>query len=314
MAKYSIVIPCYNVSQYILTALNSIVIREDIEIIIVDDGSKDELTSKLKQYKGNKLIYQYKDNGGVSSARNEGLKLASGEFIIFFDGDDLLDDELFDYLDDGFKDNSVDLISFGYNHVKPGGVTYYSPGDNGFISGRDLAKNIVLRRSFQCMCSFSVRRKLILDLDLTFDVETYFYEDIEFQLKTLSSCNRVMLIDKPLFKYILRNESSTNSKVTLRHFTLFNAIDRIVPYYNGMENEFLYFKWYSLFWLYRMSLKYGCDESVLFKYNRGWGDKFKLTKDSLKSGVAKTVAVYIFQLLPSTISYYILKMKSFKRK
>ncbi|EFA4002158.1 glycosyltransferase, partial [Escherichia coli] len=218
---------CYNVSKYILTAIESIPVREDIEIIIIDDGSTDGLSNVISSYKGNKIIYFHKENGGVSSARNKGIDLATGKYLLFFDGDDYYSEDLINYLDKGFDNAQAKMITFGYNHLANNRLKYYSPGTTGIKSTRVLIGQILLRQSFQCMCSFAVESDLVKNNNLRFNEVTYYYEDIEFQLKVMSLMNFVFVIDKPLFFYISRKKSATNSFVNEKHFSLFYAIDRL---------------------------------------------------------------------------------------
>ncbi|HBI2840432.1 TPA: glycosyltransferase family 2 protein, partial [Escherichia coli] len=154
------------VSKYILTAIESIPVREDIEIIIIDDGSTDGLSNVISSYKGNKIIYFHKENGGVSSARNKGIDLATGKYLLFFDGDDYYSEDLINYLDKGFDNAQAKMITFGYNHLANNRLKYYSPGTTGIKSTRVLIGQILLRQSFQCMCSFAVESDLVKNNNL----------------------------------------------------------------------------------------------------------------------------------------------------
>jgi glycosyltransferase involved in cell wall biosynthesis len=86
----SVVIPCFNSSQYVVAAVESVLVQtyRDIEIIVVDDGSTDDSGMRLKQF-GNKIRYLYQSNRGVAAARNLGISEANGETIAFLDADDL---------------------------------------------------------------------------------------------------------------------------------------------------------------------------------------------------------------------------------
>lgn len=90
----SVIIPCYNAANFLKETLDSILVNgeEVSEIIIVDDGSKDATASVVKSYKDERIVYQFQNNKGVSSARNRGLALAKEELVIFFDADDKMSD------------------------------------------------------------------------------------------------------------------------------------------------------------------------------------------------------------------------------
>lgn len=92
MSSFSIIIPLYNKSEAISETINSVLKQSlpDFEIIIVDDGSTDSSASIVGYFKDTRISYYYKQNGGVSSARNYGMSLAKNEWIVFLDADDLM--------------------------------------------------------------------------------------------------------------------------------------------------------------------------------------------------------------------------------
>lgn len=90
LPEISIIIPCYNGSEFILDTLQTILIQseKEIEVIVVDDGSTDNSASVIKSLDDTRVKYVFQNNQGVSAARNNGLKLAQGNYIVFFDADD----------------------------------------------------------------------------------------------------------------------------------------------------------------------------------------------------------------------------------
>jgi glycosyltransferase involved in cell wall biosynthesis len=91
----SVVIPAYNAAPYIKETLDSILQQSHsfIEIIIVDDGSTDETAKEIKQLKDERIQYFYKQNEGVSKARNDGFKQINGKYVVFFDADDIMESD-----------------------------------------------------------------------------------------------------------------------------------------------------------------------------------------------------------------------------
>lgn len=91
MKKISVIIPVYNTEKYIDKCINS-VLQQDLEteIIVVNDGSTDNSKKIIEKYK-DKIIYLEKENGGLSDARNYGLKYATGEYVAFLDSDDFIE-------------------------------------------------------------------------------------------------------------------------------------------------------------------------------------------------------------------------------
>ena len=116
-SKLSIIIPVYNVEKYIEHCLNSIKLQtmKDFEIIIINDGATDNSEKIIKEYQKNNpdLIIKYlkKENGGLASARNYGVKFAEGDYISFIDPDDYLDSNTYEDLK-VYMDKKIDVIKF----------------------------------------------------------------------------------------------------------------------------------------------------------------------------------------------------------
>lgn len=111
----SIIIPCYNQNRYITESIDSVVAQSYTkwECIIVDDGSTDETAQKIEKYlTDNRIRYIYQDNRGVSAARNAGIENATGDYLLFLDGDDLLTPQALEKLLVPFTQNSNTLVSF----------------------------------------------------------------------------------------------------------------------------------------------------------------------------------------------------------
>jgi len=117
MPKISVIVPVYNTEKYVKKCLESIINQtmQDFEIIVVDDGSTDnsaEVINKLIRKNENIIIKYYrKENGGLSDARNYGVKYAEGKYISFIDSDDYIDKNLFKNLEK-YIDEDIELIKF----------------------------------------------------------------------------------------------------------------------------------------------------------------------------------------------------------
>ena len=131
-SKYaiSIILPCYNVAQYIERAINSILIQDfkDYEIIIINDGSTDNLLQVYKDkisIKGEIKLFSFK-NQGLSQARNEGLKIAQGEYVYFFDPDDYINQGMLSKAYLKAKEGNYDAVHFGFQTIyeDQGGIHY----------------------------------------------------------------------------------------------------------------------------------------------------------------------------------------------
>ena len=118
--KYSVIIPVYNSEKTIKRCIDSITLqnRSDVEIIDINEGSTDESESicKALQNEHENIIYIHQENGGVSSARNLGLSVATGEFVMFVDSDDYVDNQCFNIIDK-HTESDADFYQFGFSIV-----------------------------------------------------------------------------------------------------------------------------------------------------------------------------------------------------
>lgn len=125
----SIIVPAYNIEPYISRCLDSILVQQykTIEIIVVDDGSTDGTGIIIDRYASidQRVIPIHKENGGVTSARIEGIKRATGDYLGFVDGDDYIEPEMFERLLDNAIKYCSDISHCGYQMVFPSRVEYY---------------------------------------------------------------------------------------------------------------------------------------------------------------------------------------------
>lgn len=115
MIKVSIIVPFYNVENYIEKCLKSLVNQtlKDIEILLVNDGSKDgseEIAKKFIETYPNKIVYFKKENGGLSDARNYAIPYAKGEYIAFLDSDDYVEPNMYEEMYNKAKEQTLDYV------------------------------------------------------------------------------------------------------------------------------------------------------------------------------------------------------------
>jgi len=116
MKKVSVIIPCYNVDEWLNKCLDSIPKRNDIEIICINDGSTDKTAFVLEKYKKRKykdlIIIDYGENKGVSYARNAGIEASTGEYLVFIDSDDYIYKDVFNRIVNTHLNGEYDLIFY----------------------------------------------------------------------------------------------------------------------------------------------------------------------------------------------------------
>ena len=126
----SIIVPVYNVNQFLDRCLNSICTQtfSDIEIILVDDGSTDGSSSKCDQYEeiDSRIKVIHKENGGLSSARNRGIESAKGKYLFFVDSDDYIVKDCIEYLITTLEKSNADMVIGNYMRTKDSDLDIYS--------------------------------------------------------------------------------------------------------------------------------------------------------------------------------------------
>lgn len=237
--KISIIIPCYNIENYIKHTINSVLNQNygEIELILINDGSTDRTFKILKEYekKDNRIVVINKKNGGVSSARNKGLEIAKGEYVYFLDGDDIIDKNLLKNAIKIFKDNEkVDIFSFGYDIVDENQTILkkhsFDKYNNKIFLGEEFLNLYFTKKIRQNMCSFIVKRKILKENKIMFSKDIAYGEDQELQIKTLLKSKKVYYDSKCYFHYLKRLNSAVNKNISIKRLDLLKIFISIIDY------------------------------------------------------------------------------------
>jgi len=214
---FSIVIPVYNAQNTIKRTLLSVLNQtySNYEIIIVNDGSTDNSTVIINDFKDNnkiKIITQ--DNAGVSAARNNGIRNCIGEYVIFLDADDWVDNNFLlifkDHLD-SFKDNSIDLIIGNLKDERIRTLTQY-----GYFSNKDIPSvlgELEVTDNIGYLHNKCYRKELIDESTLRFLEGITMSEDLLFNLRFLYSLNNLLIISNSSYHYEDIADSLSKKKV-----------------------------------------------------------------------------------------------------
>jgi glycosyltransferase involved in cell wall biosynthesis len=226
MPLVSVIIPIYNVDQYLRQCLDSVINQtlKDIEIICVNDGSTDNSLQILEEYaqKDNRIkVVLHKHNKGVGAARNTGLEFVTGEYVLFLDSDDWLELDACECAYNHIKKNKNDIVYFGINiyNEETDKLNFdfsrlYSFRGNFYNTCLKLNS---LTRPYMdyCECWYKIYKSSFLQkYDIKFTNGHRKYEDQPFYFKALLYANTVSILDKPLYNYRIRETSisqSTNS-------------------------------------------------------------------------------------------------------
>lgn len=215
---FSIIIPIYNSEKYLRECLDSLKNQtyRNIEIILVNDGSKDSSKQICEEYlKDERFKLIDKENAGVSKARNDGIKAASGTYIIFVDSDDSVSLNMCQEYFDIIRQQNVDLIvSNGEFYDEQGAfIRSFSGALNEGVVTRNILKerlnDTYMKGLLNVPWSKCFKKDKITNL---FDSKISLGEDLLFNLSYLKDCKDFYYLDKPLYKYIVFKQASLSTK------------------------------------------------------------------------------------------------------
>ena len=222
----SIIIPIYNTDQYLRQCLDSIINQsyKNFEVLLINDGSVDDSATICKEYveKDSRIRYFEKENGGVSSARNLGLKNAKGNYITFVDSDDWVEENYLEVLYNALKENKVDVAISTHKDFNMDDDLYYLP----FYSEEQLhildigkvARDEFLElfpelssvsHDFSCVASKLFKADLVKNL--LFDESVNYGEDLDFFFSMYLKVSSVFYVNKPTYIYRQHQQSASNN-------------------------------------------------------------------------------------------------------
>ena len=218
MPFFSIIIPVYNVKQYLGKCLESVLSQSfgDFECILVDDGSKDcssELCDELA-CQDTRIRVVHKENEGVAIARNRGICMARGDFLMFLDSDDTFSPDLFETSVSKLKQTNSDILVFGYQRVKDNGSTILQsvPAENCSITS-------LLNDSYDLsflLVNKVYAKKIFEKVNLEILKGITFSEDSILAVDLLSQTNKICFLPVVGYNYLCRENSATQG-MTAKH-------------------------------------------------------------------------------------------------
>lgn len=207
MAKISIVVPVYNSEKYLNKCIDSLINQtiKDIEIVIVNDGSTDNSQKIIDEYAQkypSKIKKFYKENGGQASARNLGIKNATGEFIAFVDVDDYVELDTYEGIVEEMMNKNLDIVCFDFYEIVGDEKKEFN---HYFFNGIDVDKKYIVSESSPC--NKVIRRSLIVDNEIYF-LENRIYEDLATIPVLGKYTSKIKFLDKRLYYYVIHSNST----------------------------------------------------------------------------------------------------------
>lgn len=233
--KFSIIVPVYNVENYVDKCIKSILNQtyKNYEVIIINDGSTDNSLNIINKYKNNKKIKIItQKNKGLSNARNNGMKIATGDYLLFIDSDDYIEDKLLEILNNNI--NGEDLIRFqtrtvdeNYNTIKE-----YNEETFNNLNGIEAFEKISKYNFVELAVCYSYKKSSFFKNKYKFEENT-FHEDFGLIPFVIISSKKVTSINYIGYNYLQRKNSIMNSTEYQKEINKTN--DMLKHYKNLME-------------------------------------------------------------------------------
>lgn len=295
MDKISVIIPVYNVRNYLSRCLDSLIAQTygNLEIICVDDGSDDGSGEVLDQYtrRDNRIRVIHSSNQGVSSARNLALDHMTGEFVGFVDADDYIEPDMYETLYRKIKDTGADIVSCGFFEDidgKPVQVRNVEEVPEKVIHTREFLKYIYIRDRYRGVSGYLWTRLFKADIfredgdkaAIRFDTDLNISEDVELLARCCMKTVTMSYINKPLYHYVKRSGSAMNTyEKRLETLSSCRAYEKVIRLFEseGIDQEII--DYVKRFYVYHSSLL------VLPAYRLKLKDKGLQLKNNIKSNL-----------------------------
>lgn len=214
MVKISIIIPAYNVENYIGKTIDSIIKQDfkDIEIIVINDGSIDntkKVVEKFLQY-DNRIKLIDIDNSGVSNARNIGLANSNGKYVMFIDSDDWIAENALSKLWRFSEELDLDIVSFNFYKAYENKIEKIRTNEvNEIITGEQGVKEILINKMSPSVCDKMIKRDLFNN-EFRFEKSIKMGEDLLMSIKLCSNAKKIGKLEDAYYYYYMRNDSVTH--------------------------------------------------------------------------------------------------------
>ena len=236
--RFSVVIPVYNVAEYLRGCVDSVLANDcsDCEIILVDDGSTDgicpALCDEIAAEHPELIRVIHQENRGLGGARNTGLEAARGEYLFFVDSDDTIDPGSLALLADAVEQTHADIYSFHmYSHDGEGNHSLVKTSGE-FAEPFALKERPQFLFSLPTACSRIWKRELFLKTGIRFPSRVW-YEDIRTSTKLFASAQSIVTLPAALYWYLARQGSIIRSGNVERNREILDAFDDILGWFDA---------------------------------------------------------------------------------
>ena len=241
-ALISIIVPVYNASAYLQNCIDSILAQTycNFELILVDDGSKDNSLEICESYKikDSRIIVIHQENAGVSAARNAGLSLAKGNYFCFVDSDDSIEQDMIEKLYASIVKSNADISICGFKSISSKGVTIMKPVAEEIVGTSNIV-DFIAEHYIEWLVS-SPWGKLYRNIQFSpreFDRDISLGEDLKFNLLYFEKIEKIIIIEDSLYRYIDTDGSLTKTYKNGNYEAICNIYQTTIQCFNRMNRN-----------------------------------------------------------------------------
>ena len=218
--KVSVIIPVYNVEKEIARCVESLLAQtySSIEIILIDDGSTDNSSKLCDDYSAGyaNIVVLHKENGGLSDARNTGLRHAKGKYILYVDSDDYIEKDSCKRLVECIQKTETDFVVGNIREVRKKNITHQKHSNiipNIPYMAKDFIIKSIKANEWHAPAVLNLYNKDFLLENSLFFKDGRLYEDIEILPRVYLAATQIAYLDYDFYNYIIREDSITTSKI-----------------------------------------------------------------------------------------------------
>lgn len=294
----SIIVPVYNVEAYLSKCLDSILAQtySNLEIILVDDGATDSSSRICDEYaeKDCRIKVLHKENGGVSSARNAGLKICAGEYLMFVDADDYISEDAVQVLYERMRSDGSDMIVGKHTDVYEDGTTngaFCSWMKDAVLSNKEVFAKLGERNYIAVVSWGKMYRRTIFD-GILYPALTC-GEDLWNYPLIVDNCKTISVVDQTLYFYFQRSNSILHEKSEQSKRDDLNAVLHLVQFLWLRNFEKSALRWYAIAIDKALSLKNKREGLSIFKEYFPPVERRKLLKGQRSKAKMKWRFLYV---------------------
>lgn len=257
--KVSLIVPVYNVEEYVEECINSCLHQTypNIEIVIIDDGSTDSSRLKLKRLKleNPELVMIFSSNAGLSAARNRGLDVASGEYVMFVDSDDVLFKNTIQIVVDSMSTDTQMVWFEAKRFISLDSEKIFENEINiSKLSSRDAMIELLKRNMENYSCAMLVNKDIYEEYNIRFPVGRK-YEDVATTYKIIGACKQITLVHAGLYLYREREKSITMIGSTQTGIDIRKSLNEFEEFITAKQDP-LYYQYFHNFAISFLLLAY----------------------------------------------------------